>query len=174
MASARVLIVDDEPLLLEAYTRTLGRNGYDVLPVSRPSQALEIVRSHPPIAVVLSDVMMPEMCGPDLIRQLQHLSPETACVLMTGSVVGSPELPPDVPLLRKPFSQRDVIVAIEKAIARSAQLRAGLRKSRETNVGLRQRFKRLRDEYREVRRKSVQNLNEAILSSKKMYKPAKP
>jgi two-component system, cell cycle sensor histidine kinase and response regulator CckA len=124
VASARVLIVDDEPLLLEAYARTLRRNGYDVLPVSRPSQALEIVRSHRRIDVVLSDVMMPEMCGPDLVREVGYLSPETACILITGAVAGSLERPPDVPLLRKPFSQRDVIVAVEEAIARSARLRA--------------------------------------------------
>jgi two-component system, cell cycle sensor histidine kinase and response regulator CckA len=123
VASARVLIVDDEPLLLEAYARTLRRNGYDVFPVNRPSQALEIVRSAP-IDVVLSDVMMPEMCGPDLVREVEHLSPETACVLITGAVVGSLKRPPDVPLLRKPFSQRDVIAAVEEAIARSARLRA--------------------------------------------------
>jgi two-component system, cell cycle sensor histidine kinase and response regulator CckA len=124
VVSARVLIVDDEPLLLEAYARTLRRNGYDVLKAARPSQALEIVRSHPRIDIVLSDVMMPEMCGPDLVREVEHLSPETACVLITGAVVGSLERPPDVPLLRKPFSQRDVIAAVEEAIARSARLRA--------------------------------------------------
>ena len=117
MAIARVLIVDDEPLLPEAYARILGRNGYEAFSASRPGQALKLVCCHPPMDVVLSDVAMPEMRGTDLIRKVAQLSPGTACVLMTGGIVHSTELTAGVALLRKPLSQRDLIAAVERAIA---------------------------------------------------------
>ena len=117
MAIARVLIVDDEPLLPEAYARILGRNGYEAFPVSRPSQALKLVCCHPPIDVVLSDVTMPEMRGTDLVRVVAKLSPGTACILMTGGIIHSTELTAGVALVRKPLSQRALIAAVERAIA---------------------------------------------------------
>ena len=100
---ATVLVVDDEPLLLDAYTRILTRHGCNTIPASKPTQALEIVKRRPPINVALLDVSMPEMRGTYLVHRIAQLSPGTACVLMTGGIVESGELPLGVPLVRKLF-----------------------------------------------------------------------
>jgi DNA-binding NtrC family response regulator len=124
MATARILIVDDEVSYLDALSRTLSRQGYDVLPAAGPRQALEIIRNTPPVDVVVSDVMMPEIRGTDLVREVAQTSPQTACILMTGGAVDWADIPQGVPVLRKPLSTGDLIVAVQHAAARSARLRA--------------------------------------------------
>jgi two-component system OmpR family response regulator len=60
-AAAKVLVVDDEPPVLEVVAQILRDGGYEVLPASGPRQAFEIIRNQSPIDVVVSDVSMPEM-----------------------------------------------------------------------------------------------------------------
>jgi DNA-binding NtrC family response regulator len=161
MATAKVLIVDDEPPLLSVYTRILIRHGYNAIPANGPAQALEIMQAHFPVAVVLSDVMMPGMCGTDLVREIRLRFPDTACVLMTGGAVGSVSPPPDVPLLRKPLSTCDLIRAVEQAVAKSANLRAKLDDELERSVQLRLASKKLLDECRALIKESEERIRNA-------------
>lgn len=73
MATARVVLVDDEESFLDATSRILGRAGYEVLPANRPHQALEIIRNNAPIDLVIADVAMPEMGGPELISEIVRI-----------------------------------------------------------------------------------------------------
>ena len=123
LISARVLVVDDEPLFLEAIARILSRRGYAVLQASEPRQALEMVQCGPSVDVVLSDVMMPQMRGTDLVRNVAQLAPQAACILMTGGLFNPTEVPPGVPLIRKPISQNDLFAAIERARIQSVEQR---------------------------------------------------
>ena len=85
--AVRVLVVDDEPVVLRIVTALLEKNGYDVLPANGPRQALEAIWTKRPIDVVLSDVTMPEMRGTDLIREVLRVMPRMACILMTGGML---------------------------------------------------------------------------------------
>jgi DNA-binding NtrC family response regulator len=124
MATATVLVVDDDPLFLDAVSKSLSRNSYRLLIAHGPREALVIARHKSPIDVVISDVWMPTMSGPELVRTLAQIIPETAFILMTGGLVDSACTMPDVPHLRKPFSRVSLITAVEAAIARSVELRA--------------------------------------------------
>ena len=119
MAGEMVLVVDDDPLMLNVTSRMLTRNGYDVLSTDRPRQALEIVRNSP-VHLVLSDVLMPEMQGTQLVREVVRLSPQTVAVLMTGYITKVADVPDDVALIRKPFTRQELICAVQKALAQSA------------------------------------------------------
>jgi len=119
MAGEMVLVVDDDPLMLNVTSRMLTRNGYDVLSTDRPQQALEIVRNSP-VHLVLSDVVMPEMQGTQLVREVVRLSPQTVAVLMTGYITKVADAPDDVALLRKPFTRQELICAVQNALAQSA------------------------------------------------------
>jgi DNA-binding NtrC family response regulator len=121
LATARVVIVDDEELFLNATSRILSRAGYEVLPASRPHQALEIIRNAP-IDLVISDVVMPEMRGTELVRKIGRIRPGTARLLITGGLIDPAEVPEGVPLLRKPFSTAELISAASAALERSAQI----------------------------------------------------
>ena len=78
MAAERIMIVDDDSLFLEIVTRILSRAGYEVLSAAGPRDALEIIRNNPPVHLVVSDVLMPEMRGTELVREIVRLSPRTA------------------------------------------------------------------------------------------------
>jgi CheY-like chemotaxis protein len=92
----------------------LRREGYEVFPAAGPRQALEIVRNNSP-DLVLSDIVMPEMRGTQLVRDIVRLSPQTVGVLLTGYFPGN--VPDGVALLRKPFTLQGLIHAIEAALA---------------------------------------------------------
>jgi len=119
LMAVRVLVVDDEPVVLRIVTALLEKNGYDVLPASGPRQALEAIWTKRPIDVVLSDVTMPEMRGTDLIREVLRILPQMACILMTGGGCYPVDVPEGVSFLTKPVSTPSLIAAIEKAIALS-------------------------------------------------------
>ena len=157
MAACRVIVVDDNRVILDVLTRTLSGCGYDVSATTRPHEALNIVRSQPPFDLVLSDVVMPEMHGTDLVREIAQLTPETACILMTGGVHEATSLPSGVPILYKPFLRNDLIAAVERAIARSAELKLKLRESIAECSETVRKSMRLRSESQEVRRRSIES-----------------
>ena len=121
MGTARVLVVDDDYLFLDVVNRMLLREGYEVLPSASPHEALETVREVGAVDVVLSDIIMPEMPGTELVREIGELSPRIASVLMTAGHVDAASVPQGVPVLKKPFSRRDLVCAVQAALARSAQ-----------------------------------------------------
>ena len=79
----RILIVDDEALVLEALQRQL-RTHFDVSVASEPKEAIKLVVSKEPYAVVVSDLRMPGMDGVALLYSIRRLSPDTVRVLLTG------------------------------------------------------------------------------------------
>ena len=121
MAGARVLVVDDDSTMLNVIRRILTLDGYEVLTADGPRQALEIVRSRSPVHLVLSDVLMPEMQGTQLVREVGRLSPQTVGVLMTGYVNNVANVPDGVALLRKPFARQELICAVETALAQAVE-----------------------------------------------------
>ena len=66
-----ILFVDDNEMIQEMAEGYLEMYGYKVLTAALPSKALEIARSHPgSIDLLITDVVMPEMSGPELYKQL--------------------------------------------------------------------------------------------------------
>lgn len=79
----RILLVDDEPNVLNGYRRHLGRT-YEVDFASRGNAALDLIRSQGPYAIVVSDLQMPEMDGVELLNRVQQITPETVRIMLTG------------------------------------------------------------------------------------------
>lgn len=79
----RVLVVDDEPAILELLSAYLRLRGHEVLLAPDGEAALAIL-SEQPVDVVLADVRMPRMGGLELLERVKDLSHPTAFVLMTG------------------------------------------------------------------------------------------
>jgi len=71
------------------------------------------------VEVILADIIMPGMSGTKLVREIAALSPRTAGVLMTAALIDSTSVSDGVPVLRKPFSRRDLIRAVKAALART-------------------------------------------------------
>ncbi len=122
-AGARILVVDDEPAVVQMVAHVLKRAGYDVLPASGARQALEIVRNEQKIDLVLSDIVMPEMQGPELVREIGRIAPGIVPVLMSGYAADPERLPAGVPLLLKPLSLSHLVGTLETILSRSEKAR---------------------------------------------------
>jgi two-component system cell cycle sensor histidine kinase/response regulator CckA len=83
---ACVLVVDDEPLVLASCARMLETLGYRVLSAGTAEDAVRLVREQSrAIDVVLTDVVMPNMHGPELAERLLAISPNIAVLFTSGS-----------------------------------------------------------------------------------------
>ena len=118
MASATVvLIVDDEYSIVETLAEVLAWEGYEVLTASNGAQALEVMRSRP-VGVVLLDVMMPILAGPEVLEAMRADPALRAVpvVLMTAAPMALAELPTDgITVLRKPFQVNGLLAALRDA-----------------------------------------------------------
>lgn len=81
----RVLCLDDEPFVLDGLRRNL-RTSFSVTTTTEPQEALDLLaqQEDDPIAVILSDMRMPQMNGVQVLRQANEVAPETTRVLLTG------------------------------------------------------------------------------------------
>jgi diguanylate cyclase (GGDEF)-like protein len=82
-AKPRVLVVDDQAVVLDALRCALRRD-YTVVTCSSGHEALTVLHSQPPFAVIVSDMSMPGMDGAAFLRQARRHHPETSRVLLTG------------------------------------------------------------------------------------------
>src|SRR5262249_17117098 len=78
-----ILVVDDEPAIVESLTKIFRREGMNVLSAADGTQGLDLLRKHR-VGVLLTDLMMPQTSGMDLLRAAKTIAPETEVVLMTA------------------------------------------------------------------------------------------
>jgi PAS domain S-box-containing protein len=103
-----VLLCEDEDAVRRLTERALRSGGYEVLVAARPSEALEIEATHPrPIHVLVTDVIMPEMSGPELAERLRVKRPELRTLFVSGYAAETLQrrggLPAGSAFLAKPF-----------------------------------------------------------------------
>lgn len=78
-----LLLVDDEPNILRALTRTLRRDGYRILTAGSARQAFDVLAQNE-VQVVLSDQRMPAMSGTDFLSEVKSLYPDTVRLVLSG------------------------------------------------------------------------------------------
>ncbi len=115
--SARVLLVDDEPMIVDVLQRSLSLLGYQVTGQTDPHAALSLFKADPSaFDVVVTDLTMPGMNGRQLRASLKALRPELPVILCTGfneyrdDVGGAAEA--DHAFLQKPVSLAELTRAI--------------------------------------------------------------
>jgi two-component system, cell cycle sensor histidine kinase and response regulator CckA len=101
-----VLVADDEAALRNTIVEILRSSGYNVLESQTAEDALEIARQNAgKVDILLTDIVMPGLRGPELARRVQNIQPDVKVVFMSGYAEGLPEaeLPPNSAFLQKPF-----------------------------------------------------------------------
>ncbi len=120
-----VLVVEDTGPLCKMIGRMLHDNGYAVLEAADGAEALAIVnREGGRIQLVLTDVIMPRMTGTELADHLSQLHPELPVLFMSGFAedpVVQRLTKANGRFLRKPFTARVLIEAVNQAVARAAK-----------------------------------------------------
>lgn len=123
---SRVLVVDDEPMVLEVVTAYLERDGFEVVTATNGREALAAIEKARPDLVVL-DVMLPEIDGFDVLGRIRRTS-DTPVILLTARteepdrVLGL-ELGADDYVV-KPFSPRELAARVRSVLRRSQPRRA--------------------------------------------------
>ena len=115
-----ILIVEDELALLQITARILTSAGYLVFSASRSEDALALAQgSEQPIDLLLTDVVMPELLGPQLAEQLTAARPSMKVLFMSGFARLPHEQttePLQGPLLQKPFTSATLLTGIAQAL----------------------------------------------------------
>ena len=115
-----ILLVDDDPRLRKMTATLLRGRGYTVLEAADGLEALETARHAQTLDLLLSDVMMPGVRGPELVRRIRALRPSIRAMLMSGYTADAVEhlgaLESDVLFISKPFSAVDLAAKIRHAL----------------------------------------------------------
>jgi len=118
VSAACVLVVDDDHAVRATSAALLAEVGYHVLEAGSGSEAMEVLEEEQPIHVLLTDVVMPGMTGPELARWARQRFPNLAVVFISGysdpdALSGTGGL---VYLVRKPARPQDLVDKIETAL----------------------------------------------------------
>ncbi len=113
--------MDDEPAVLAIGQRQLQNLGYEVLAAGSAREAASLVRTHPgKIDLLLTDVIMPEMNGPELVRMVVVLRPGIRCLYMSGytadQLASEGMLDKDTRVLLKPFTNETLAAEIRRML----------------------------------------------------------
>ncbi len=112
-----VLVVDDDPAVLDGITALLEGLGHAALSALRSGDALHLIASCPDIDVVLADLGMPEIDGVELARRVEEVRPGLPLILATGYAGAVPVELGDLPFLRKPFQGETFAATLVRALA---------------------------------------------------------
>lgn len=118
----KILVVDDEPVVRDLTVEILRRCGYEPHGIASARAALDLLERES-FDLVLSDVVMPDMTGVELLDELRAREHDVPVLLMTG---GSQEPERTTKALRlgangllyKPFSRAELTAAVESAVRR--------------------------------------------------------
>ena len=116
-----ILLVEDELSILKMTEMMLKRLGYTVLTANTPGEAINIAREHSDkIDLLLTDVVMPEMNGQDLLKSLLPISPNFKTLFMSGYtanvIAHHGVLDEGVHYIQKPFSIQNLSVKLREVL----------------------------------------------------------
>ncbi len=116
-----ILMIDDEPLILETAKTTLERRGYRVLAAPEGQSAIDLYRRHArDISAVILDMMLPGMDGPSVLSELHSLRPDLPVIVSSGLPV-SGRVAESISIgrgafLPKPYSDEQMLLTIANVL----------------------------------------------------------
>jgi CheY-like chemotaxis protein len=118
--SETILVVEDEPGLLKLVTSLLQNYGYSVLAARTPEEAIRIAERAGAIDLLLTDVVMPQVSGPELARTLTAIRPGLKIVYMSGyaetGMFRNGLVDAGAEFIQKPFSAQSLTMKIRSVL----------------------------------------------------------
>ena len=119
--SEAILLAEDAAPVRRLVQRTLEKSGYEVLAAESSTGALRHCGRHQgPIDLLLCDVVLPKIAGPEIARKAQEIRPDLRVLFMSGymddRLVAHGFDPENVPLLRKPFTASALLESVRVAL----------------------------------------------------------
>jgi CheY-like chemotaxis protein len=120
-ARARILAVDDEPIVLDSFRKILVLAGFSVDTVESGPEALGLVRTHP-YDLLFTDLKMPGMDGVEVVKAVKHLRPDLDVAVITGfgtieTAVATMQYGA-VDYVQKPFTEEELIAFANRLVLR--------------------------------------------------------
>jgi two-component system, cell cycle sensor histidine kinase and response regulator CckA len=118
-----ILLVEDEAVVRRLTTELLEVRGYRVLAAADGAEALEVAAGHDgEIHLLLADLVMPELAGPDVAAALRHCRPGVKVLFMSGysdeAAAGQTDHQPGTAFLSKPFSSAALLGQVRELLGR--------------------------------------------------------
>ena len=119
--NARILAVDDEPVIRQVITEALARNGYQCLSASGTEEAIQHLHNDP-VTLVISDIRMPGRDGIDLLKEVVSNFPDVG-VVMASAVTDVSRAVEAMKLgaydyITKPFNIEEMVMRVQRALER--------------------------------------------------------
>jgi two-component system, cell cycle sensor histidine kinase and response regulator CckA len=119
--SETILVVEDEPGVRKLTCRALSGQGYTILRAECGEEALRVSDEYEgTIHLLVTDVVMPGMAGPELVKRLAAVRPETKVLYLSGytddSIVHHGMLEPGIILLQKPFTPQSLVHKVREVL----------------------------------------------------------
>jgi len=123
-----ILLVEDDATILNLGKTMLQRLGYTVLAANTPMMAIQLAQEHAgEIPLLITDVVMPEMNGRELVQRLSSLRPAMQCLYMSGYtanvIAHHGVLDPSIHFIQKPFSMGDLARKIRETLPENKKKR---------------------------------------------------
>ncbi len=116
-----ILVAEDEEMIGRLIRRILEPRGYHILFANDGEEALKVAREHESqIDLVISDVVMPNLSGPELVRQLRETRPDIKIIFMSGytqeGTLDTLQFGDDAEIIEKPFTREMLLSAIRRVL----------------------------------------------------------
>lgn len=122
---ANILVIDDEPVLLDLISTSLQRDGHHVTAISDPMSAFDSVDNAKPVfALVLTDVDMKPMSGFEIVKQLNHKGWRGPVLFMSGHSSLSGAVGGKLAgraMIEKPFTASQLRTAVTRALTKESK-----------------------------------------------------
>ncbi len=121
ISAAKILVIDDEEILLKSCRRALEPSGYDVVTAQYPEDGFNLLENER-FDLVLSDLRMPLVDGMEILRKVKETWPDTEVIIITGhgtvnTAVSAIKLGA-YDYVEKPFTPDTLNIIVEKALER--------------------------------------------------------
>lgn len=116
----RILIIEDNPMVVKSLEFKLTRDGYDVIIAEDGRRALEILREDDAIQLVITDLMLPYVTGTELIEHIRNNTPNMPIIVLSTS--NQEEIITDAfmmgvnDFITKPFSPNELSLRVKRTI----------------------------------------------------------
>jgi two-component system, cell cycle sensor histidine kinase and response regulator CckA len=119
--SRTIMVVEDDEETLNVVARTLAAADYDVLWARNGDDTLTVLERHgSPIALMVVDVVLPGMTGPELVQTVKRKYPDTGAIYVSAfdlQAVRSHGVDPDtMPFLAKPYEPGELLSTVEEVL----------------------------------------------------------